>query len=185
MHRHVGHVCVFQRGRRIAVPEQPADGQHRLALRQGHAGVGVSAIVKADVAQIRLRPHASPSAVERPHTQAAAGLRRGEDPDCAAGHAVENLTCGRREPDRARSHLAVRQEQLALAVVAPFESDDLALAASGEQQQAYDRHELWVIGFMTRQDFAQPAEFRRREEALPPLTPVALIPLQGLVPSSR
>ena len=50
MHCHVGHVRVFQRRRRIAVPEQAADGQHRLALCESHAGVCVSTVVKADIA---------------------------------------------------------------------------------------------------------------------------------------
>ena len=112
--------------------------------------------------------------VERRHAQAALGLRRGEDPDRAAGQAVEDFARGGRKPDRARADLAVAQEQLALTVVAPLQGDDLALSASRDQQQANDRHELRTIGLMARQHFAQPAELRRRQEALPPLSPVPL-----------
>ena len=49
-HHGVGQMGILQRRRRIAVSEKPADGQHRFALRQGHAGVCVPKIVEADIA---------------------------------------------------------------------------------------------------------------------------------------
>ena len=46
---------VFERGFRIAVPEQPADGEYGLALPQGNAGMGMTKIVKTDVCTAPLR----------------------------------------------------------------------------------------------------------------------------------
>ena len=64
--------------------------------------------------------------------------------------------------------LSVGQEQLALAIEVPFQGDDIARAASGEQQQPYDRHGLRAVGFMTRKHLAQSPNFRNRQEALLP-----------------
>ena len=89
---------------------------------------------------------------------------------------------GGREPDRARTDFAVGQEKLALAVVAPFQGDDLALPASGEQEQSNDRHCLRVIHLAACQHFAKPAYLRRRQEALPPLPPVSLDALARIGP---
>ena len=44
---------VFERGFRIAVPEQPADDKDGLALPQGDAGMGMAKIVKTDVVEVR------------------------------------------------------------------------------------------------------------------------------------
>ena len=59
-HHGVGQMDVFQCSCRIAVTEQAADGQHRLALRQGHAGMGMSKIMKADIVQVRFCSYAIP-----------------------------------------------------------------------------------------------------------------------------
>ena len=42
MHHRVGEVGVLEGGRRVAVPQQPADGQYRLALAQGEARIAVT-----------------------------------------------------------------------------------------------------------------------------------------------
>ena len=164
---------VLERRLRIAVPEQPADRQHRLALRHGDAGVRVTQIVKADIAQVRFRSHAIPELVDPRRSQMAIRPRRGENPHRPAGQAVEDRARGGREPDHARPSLAVRQKHLALAVETPLQGDDFALAAAGEQQQPYDRHGLRVVGFMACQHLAQPADFRGRQETHPPLTAIA------------
>ena len=48
-HHGVVDMGVFERGFRIAVPEQPADDKDGLALPQGDAGMGMAKIVKTDV----------------------------------------------------------------------------------------------------------------------------------------
>ena len=133
--------------------------------------------MKANVALARFSSHATPGVTDRHRVQAALGLRRGEYPDGLAGQAIEDRARGRREPDRARPGLAIGQERLALAVEGSFQGDDLALVASGKQQQAYDRHDLRPVGLVACQHLAQSTNLRSRQEALPPL---AAIPLDAL-----
>ena len=135
----VGGMRVFERGFRVAVPEQPADGEDSFALPQGYAGMGMTKIVKTNVAQVRLGPDAGPEMVEPSSTLRPSGPGRREDPAAGPFDAVEDVPCRAGEPDGSGPRLAVAQKEPAFPVVGPAQCQDLALAASGEEKKAHER----------------------------------------------
>ena len=143
--------------------------RHGLAVPQRHAGVGMAEVVQPDVAQARLGPRRPPEPVQRILVEGTG--RGGEDPPASPLQPVQDMPGGRRQPDRSRTRLAVREEQPALAIVDPSQRQDLALAAAGQQQQADDRNP--PVGFAARQNRPETADLRNRQETFAPLPPVA------------
>ena len=68
--------------------------------------------------------------------------------------------------------LGVAQEQATLAVVRPAKCEHLALAASGEQQQAHRGHLERVFLLMRGEPRREAANLRIGQESFPPFAPV-------------
>ena len=97
----------------------------------------------------------------------------GKDPTAGPRDAVEDGPRGRGQPDGPRSGLGVAQEQAALAVVGPAERQDLALAASGQKEQA-DRGDLPRTRLGVRRERpGEPPDLVVRQEPLAPLAAVS------------
>ena len=92
-HHGVVGMDVFERGFRIAVPEQPADGEYGLALPQGDARMGMAKIVKTDVVEVRLGADRRPERVQPTATRRPSGPGRREDPPAGSLDPVEDLPC--------------------------------------------------------------------------------------------
>ena len=97
----------------------------------------VAQVMQAHVSQPGRLAQAEPEAVDLGHGRAFVFC--GEDPAAAARQLLEHGPGRRGQPHGTRSGLAVPQVEVALAVVAPSESQDLPLAATGQQQQPDDR----------------------------------------------
>ena len=137
---------VFERGFRIAVPEQPADGEYGLALPQGDAGMGMTKIVKTDVAQLRFGADRRPERVQPTSTRRPSGPGRREDPPAGSLDPVEDLPCRTGKPDGSGTRLAVTQEEPSFPVVGPAQRQDLALAAAREEEKT-DGRDLKRLSF--------------------------------------
>ena len=79
-HHGVVGMGVFERGFRIAVPEQPTDGEYGLALPQGDAGMGMAKIVKTDVVEVRLGADRKPERAQPTSTRRPSGPGRRDGP---------------------------------------------------------------------------------------------------------
>ena len=100
--------------------------------------------------------------------------RRREHPACRSRHAVQDRAGGGRQPDRSRPGLAVGQEQLTLAPVAPLQRANLARTTPGQQQQPDNGDLLRTVGLEAVEYRRQAAYLRRRQEPFAPLAPVSL-----------
>ena len=137
-HRLVGKVGVLERGFRVPVTEQPGDGQHGLALPQSDAGMGVTEIVEAHAAQPGFGANLVPETFQPALVPRPSAARRREHPLSGPVQPVENVPGRLRQPDGAGPSLGVAEEEMPLAVVGPAERQDLALAASREQEEPDD-----------------------------------------------
>ena len=134
LHRGVGKVDIFERGFWIAVTEQPADGQHGLALPERQAGYRMAQVVKMHVFKFRLGSDPVPEPVEPGRAAGPVGPRCGEYPKTVWRKAVEDGPGRFGEPHGPGARLAVAQKQAAVTVVRPLQGQDLALAAARQQQ---------------------------------------------------
>ena len=105
-------------------------------LPQGDTRMGMTEIVKTYIPQVRLGSDPGPEAVQPDRGARFPRARRREYPSARPRQLVENLPGRLGEPDGSGSRLAVAQEETSLPVVGPLERQDLALAASGQQEKA-------------------------------------------------
>ena len=122
----------------VGVTEQAGNHRHRHAVHDRMARHRMTKVVKANVFDAGFAAHAIP---ERQVGTARAGgiARRGEhERTLAARLPVENRARLCVERDRPRPRLAVRKRQHVIVNLGPSQADDLALAASGQQQEADD-----------------------------------------------
>ena len=118
--------------------EQLGDGQHGLALPQSDAGMRVAEVVKANAAQPGFGTNRIPEPFDPAFVPRPLAARRREHPPSGSVQPVENVPGGLRQPDGAGPSLAVAKEEVTLAVVGPAERQDLALAASRQQEEPDD-----------------------------------------------
>ena len=138
-HQLISRVRVLEGSLRIAVPEQPADGEYALALPQGKRGIGVLEIMKAYIRQAYLDTHVLPEAVEPMNASRLATPSGRKHPDAGTGNVRENLAGGPGQPHGSRSGLAVAKEQMTVTVIGPAQGLDLAFPASRQEQEAHGR----------------------------------------------
>ena len=172
-HRHICGMRVFEGCLRIGVTEHPADGEHRLALAQGEAGMRVPEVVKPDVGDIRFRADHVPDTVEPRGAPRPPRARAREDPCARPVQRVQNPPRRGRQPHRAGTDLAVPQEQMPRPVVGPAERQNLALAAAGQQKEADDRDLMREPIRVLRQNRRQEAELPVGEKPLAALAAIA------------
>ena len=127
--------------------------------------------MQADIRKTCLRSRPQPEAIE-PHVRRQPDFHR-EDRSGRPRQTVQDIPRRLAEPDRPRPGIAVRQIELAFAVEAPFEGQDLRLAAPGQDKQPDRCRVQRAIFFMVLQDLGEPAVFLGRQEALGPSLPVA------------
>ena len=174
VHDHlVGKVGVFERGFRIAVTEQPGDGEDGLALPQGDAGMRVAEIVKANAAQPGFGADLVPKTLQPTLVPRPSAARCREHPLSASVQPVENAPGRLRQPDGAGSRLAVAEKEMPLAVGGPAERQDLALAATRQQEEPDHGDLPWRRVCMFRQCCGQAEYLVVGQEARPPLAAVA------------
>lgn len=101
--------------------------------------------------------------------QGAVGSRSRKHPGSVARQGVENLSRVGRQPDRARTGLAVAKVQIAFTIVGPFKRQDLRLPASGQKKQAHNRRLRGIQELVAVKDPAEPPHLVRRKEPLTPL----------------
>ena len=143
-------------------------------MLESRAGVAVAQVMKAHVAQVGFLADSPPRLVEAVMAEGAVRPRRREHPNYRSRHAVQDRAGGGRQPDRSRPGLAVGQEQLALAPVAPLQRANLAGATPGQQQQPDNGDLLRTVGLEADEYRRQAAYLRRRQEPFAPLAPVSL-----------
>ena len=156
---------VFEGRFRIAVPEQPCDGEDGFALPQGDAGVGVAKIVKPNVAQVRLGADPRPEMVQPASTPRCSRPGRREDPSVDPLEPVEDVPCRTGKPDGSGTRFAVAQEETAFAVIGPAQGKNLALAASGQEKKADGRDLKRLPAGMGGQRCGQAADLVIGQEA--------------------
>ena len=164
---------VLERGFGTAVTEQPGDGQHGLALPQSDAGMGVTEIVEAHAAQPGFGTNRVPEPFEPALVPRPFAARRREHPLPGPVQPVENVPGRLRQPDGAGPSLAVAEEEVTLAVVGPAERQDLALAASRQQEEPDDGDLLRTPICVGRQSRGQAAYLLVGQEARASLAAVA------------
>ena len=164
---------VFEGRLRAGVTEQPADGEHGLALSQSDAGVRMAEVVETNIPKIRLGAEPSPEVVQPDVRRRASRPARGKHPAAVPFQPIEHPAGGLGQPDGSRPGFAVAEEQVPLAVVRPAERQDLTLAASGEKEKAHDRHLLRMPPLVGRQSRREAADLIVRQEALAPFAAVA------------
>ena len=96
-------------------------------MHEGNAGVGMSEIVRPDIAQTGFRAHVPPETCDIRQMVQVPPTRR-KDPCAFPGQPVQDLPRGGRKPDRARPVLAIPQEELAFPVIPLFEGQQLAFS---------------------------------------------------------
>lgn len=122
----------------VGMAKQPADHWQGFLAHHGMAGEGMAQIVYAQFAKIgplKDRPPKMLDAADRP-----AVLVIPEQPRNfrVARQTVDDLARRRTKPNRARTGLAVAQEETVALHVLPLEGENLAIAATGQQQQRSD-----------------------------------------------
>ena len=153
--------------------EQPADREHRLALLQGEARMGMAEIVKPDIFQPRLGAQHPPEAVEPRRAERPVPARGREDPAGLTFERTENPSGGIRQPDGSGPGLRITQEEVAVPVVGPAERHDLALAAAGEQQETDGSDFQGPVLRVAGQRPCQSAHLILGQKALAPLAAIA------------
>ena len=94
-----------------------------------------------------LGPNLPPEAIEPVFRMGTIAPCRRKHPGTVSGQIIENLARGRRQPNRARPGLAVRETESSLAVLGPSQCQDFRLPASGQQQETHDRrfHRMTIL----------------------------------------
>ena len=133
----------------------------------------VTEIVEAHAAQPGLGANLDPETLQPAFVPRPSAARRREHPLPCPLQPVENVPGGPRQPDGAGPGLAVAEKEMPLAVVGPTERQDLALAASGQQEEP-DHGDLPGRGVrMRRQPRRQAAYLLVRQKARAPLAAIA------------
>ena len=140
------------------------------------------AIVQAHVGQPGLAADAAPLHVDVPDRPGRRAARKQIRAVLAvARDGVDHRTGGARQPHRARPRLRIRkQDALALDPV-PFQRDDLADPAAGQQQQADDGDDVRAPELVTGEHGVEPGQLLGREIALLGRHPVAPVALAGVL----
>ena len=176
-HGRIGKMCVLQGGRRIVVPQEPADGEDRLTVGQCDRGIRVTQIVQPDVPDRGFRADTVPEVKDVVHGTVRSRSRK--HPGSLARQGVENLSHVGRQPDRAGTGLAVAKVEIAFTIVGPFEGQDFRLPASGQKKQPHNRRLQGIQELVAVEHLAEPSHLVCRQE------PFAPLPAQGLLPSGR
>ena len=129
---------VTQRRPHIGMTKQPGDDRNRHAVHHCVAGMGMAQIVKANVLDARLVPGAIPE-----HEVAAArpggiSRRRKDEGASAARPAFENAPGRSAEGNDPGARLAVGEDQPVAIDFRPAQPEDLAPAATGQEQEPDD-----------------------------------------------
>ena len=129
---------VAQSSAHVGMAEKPRDHRHRHTVHHRVTGMGMSEVVKANVLDACLAPGAVP---EREVSAAGPGgisRRRKDEGAYAARPALENTPCLGIERNDPWPGLAVGENQPVTVDFRPAQPDDLAPAASGQQQEPDD-----------------------------------------------
>ena len=132
--------------------------------------------MKADVFQTCLRPCLRPEVIQ-PHAMPPRAFHGKDELRGRPRQGIQDVPRRPAQPDRAGTGLAIRQMEVPVPVEAPFQGQDLRLAAPGQEKQANRRHVQGMIHFTFNQHFAEAAVFLRGQEAFEaslPVTPDAL-----------
>ena len=156
--------------------KQAPDHRQRLLVHRRVAREGMPQVVKADARQTRSLSDAVPVALELAKLLPVAGAPEQPGHVAPLWQRVDNRASLVAEPHRARAGLAVAQLEAVALHITPLEVEDLAHAASCEQQQRdgrrHHRSQLVLARPVLRQNLAQPLHLRAAQEALAFALPV-------------
>ena len=102
---------IFQRRLRLAVAQQPGDGEDILAPPESEARMRVPQVVEAQVVQVRFRANLVPEAIQPACGSRSAALRSSEDLAALARERIENVAGGFGQPHGSRPGSSNRGER--------------------------------------------------------------------------